>query len=93
MNKSEIIKAIATEADVSQQAAGRVLAALESVITTNLAAKEESVLGFMKVQTVEKPARVGRNPATGKEQEFPAKTAVKIVVGKVLKDAANGGAN
>ena len=48
---------------------------------------EVTLHGLGKLKPVAKPARTGRNPATGEEIEIPAKTAVKFVVAKALKDA------
>lgn len=49
--------------------------------------REVVLHGIGKLKTVAKPARTGRNPATGEEIEIAAKTAVKFVAAKALKDA------
>ena len=49
--------------------------------------KEVTLHGIGKLKPVAKPARKGRNPATGKEIEIPAKTGVKFSAAKALKDA------
>lgn len=48
---------------------------------------EVTLPGIGKLKAVAKPARTGRNPATGEEIEIPAKTAVKFTAAKALKDA------
>jgi DNA-binding protein HU-beta len=47
-------------------------------------------LGIMQVRN--RPARMGRNPATGEEIKIPAKTVLKFRVAKAAKDAVLGGA-
>ena len=46
--------------------------------------------GFGKVKLVKRPARIGRNPATGEQIKIKAKKVVKIVPCKALKDAILG---
>jgi DNA-binding protein HU-beta len=48
------------------------------------------MIGFGTFAVEERPARVGRNPATGKEIKIPAKKVVKFKVGKQLKDSVAG---
>lgn len=88
--KAELIKAISEETGETQGVVSVVLAALEDKVAENLKNKTELNLGFIKFKTVEKAARPGRNPKTGEPQEVSARTAVKVVVTKKLKDAANG---
>ena len=46
-----------------------------------------AVQGIGKLVQVNRPARIGRNPATGEQIQIPAKTAVKFKVTKVCKDS------
>ena len=46
-----------------------------------------AVQGIGKLVQVNRPARIGRNPATGEQIQIPAKTAVKFRVTKVCKDS------
>ena len=43
-----------------------------------------------KVKLIKRPARTGRNPATGETIKIKAKTVVKIVACKAFKDAILG---
>lgn len=89
MNQTELIDAIAEKTGLSKKACGDVLRAQGEIAQSALdePAGELVLAGIGKLKAVEKPARTGRNPATGEEIEIPAKTAVKFVVAKALKDA------
>lgn len=90
MNKHDLIRKVASLTGEKIGTVERVLASIEEVVKQNAANKEETNLGFAKVKTTEKAARVARNPRTGVEAEVPARTAVKFTAHKSLKDAANG---
>lgn len=45
--------------------------------------------GLGKLKAGQRAARTGRNPATGKPMEIPAKTTVKLAVGKALEESLN----
>lgn len=89
MNKHELVRNVAAMTGEKIGTVETVLGGITEMVMQNLSTKQETNLGFAKIKTVEKPARTGRNPATGGSAEIPAKTAVKVVVGKALKDAAN----
>ena len=91
MNKSELIEAIAKSADLSKASAERALNAVTASIQTSLS-KGDSVqlVGFGTFAVEQRAARVGRNPATGKELKIPAKKVAKFKVGSKLKDAVAG---
>ena len=92
MNKHELVRNVASLTGEKIGTVELVLATIDEVVRKNAAKKEETNLGFAKVKTAEKAARVARNPRTGVEAEVPARTAVKFTAHKSLKDAANGGA-
>ena len=48
---------------------------------------EFTLPGVVKLVRQERPARVGRNPATGKQIQIPAKTVVKARIAARLKNA------
>ena len=88
MNKSELIKSIATKAELSHKQAGAALTALTSTITEAL--KEGStvtLMGFGTFEVKNRPAREGRNPATGEKVMIPAAKVPGFRAGKGLKDA------
>lgn len=90
MNKSELVDAIAAEADVSKAAAGRAVDAMVSAITTALQRGEQvSLVGFGTFSVRERAARTGRNPQTGANIEIQAARIPAFKAGKALKDAVN----
>ncbi len=48
-----------------------------------------NIPGVAKISVVDRPARTGRNPATGESMQIAAKKAIKISISKTLKDAIN----
>jgi len=58
-------------------------------VTTAVVAKGEPVAisGFLKFAKVERPARMGRNPATGEPIKIKASKKVAFRVAKELKEA------
>lgn len=92
MNNHDLVRAIASNERLPIGTVEKVFDGLKKVVKQNAANKEETVIGFsfLTVKTTDKPTRTGKNPRTGEAMEFAAKTAVKVSVGKALKDAANG---
>ena len=71
MNKTELIDAIAVQADISKAAAGRALdAAVDSIKGALNAGDTVSLIGFGTFYVGERAARTGRNPRTGKTLEI-----------------------
>ena len=90
MNKSELIDAIAAQADISKAAAGRALdAAVESITGALKNGDSVSLIDFGTFYVGERAARTGRNPRTGKTLEIKAAKSPKFRPGKGLKDALN----
>lgn len=90
LTKSELIKKLAEENELSQAQAGRVLDSLLDTIVAEVVKGEEVRLpGFAKFERVERAARTARNPQTGETVEVPAKQAVKITPLKAFKDAVS----
>ena len=91
MNKTEIIAAVASEADLTKKDAEKFLSAFESVVTKALVAnKKVQLVGFMTIDVVERAEREGRNPQTGQAMKIAASKAPRIKGGKKLRDAVNG---
>lgn len=59
------------------------------VATMLKAGQEIHIPGLGKFEKLAKPARTGRNPATGEPVQIAAKNAVRYVAAKSLKDAIN----
>ena len=90
MNKSELIDAIAQDADMSKAAAGR---ALDAAVTAVKAALKKgdmvTLVGFGTFYVGKRAARTGRNPRTGASIKINAAKSPKFRAGKALKDAVN----
>ncbi|MFM2478444.1 HU family DNA-binding protein [Celerinatantimonas sp. MCCC 1A17872] len=90
MNKAQLVDKIASGADMSKAAAGRVLDSMLEVISESLKEGDSiSIIGFGTFQTRERAARSGRNPQTGQEIEIPAARVPAFKAGKLLKDSVN----
>ena len=88
MTKSELIKAIAKKSSLTEAQTNDVVKALTDVITEALASGDKVQLpGLFTAETVERPARNGRNPRTGEAMTIPAHRAVKISASSTLKKA------
>lgn len=96
LTKTALIARVAQEAGVEPKAAKAVLAALETTILGAINKKgvgEFTLPGLLKIGLQHVPAkkkRVGKDPFTGQQREFPAKPAsvkIKTRVLKKLKDA------
>ena len=90
MNKSELIDKVAAGAGLTKGQAGDAVKATLEAIQGALEAKESvALIGFGTFSTQHKPARDGRNPATGETIRIKAKTNVKFKAGKALTEAMN----
>ncbi|NDV12882.1 MULTISPECIES: HU family DNA-binding protein [Crenobacter] len=88
MNKSELIDAIAANADISKAAAGKALDGMIAAVTETLKnGGDVTLVGFGTFYVGERAERTGRNPKTGESITIPAARAPKFRAGKALKDA------
>ena len=91
MNKSELIDALASKADLSKVAAGRAVDALTETITEALTQGDPvTLVGFGTFSVSKRAARTGRNPKTGAELKIPAANVPKFSAGAKLKAAVKG---
>ena len=89
MNHSELIKAIARRIEQPQTVVKAVLDELAQHIQEAVEIGNELTLqGVAKFGSKERPAREGRNPATGETMHIKAKRVPDIKALKPLKDAA-----
>ncbi|EKS8371505.1 HU family DNA-binding protein [Bacillus thuringiensis] len=88
MNKTELIKQVAQEANLTQKDATASVQAVLDQITQALA-KVDSVqlIGFGTFEVRERSARTGRNPQTGEEMFIPGGKTPAFKAGKSLKEA------
>jgi DNA-binding protein HU-beta len=89
MKKAEFVAAFQEKAGLSSKAqAEKAVDAFFSTLTGALVAGDSaSFVGFGSFKVINRPARKGRNPQTGKEIDIPASKAVKFTPGKALKDS------
>ncbi|WP_290006053.1 HU family DNA-binding protein [Acinetobacter pittii] len=91
MNKSELIKHIASTVSLTQAQATAALQAVESAVSKALASGEDvALIGFGTFSVKERAARIGRNPKTGEELQIAASKVPSFKAGKALKEAVNG---
>ena len=97
MKKSELIDAITESARHNERPAlgkadtGAVLDILAKLGIAELkAGRPFEVHGLVRLKVEERPARPGRNPATGETLQLPAKRVVKAKAVKALADAVAG---
>jgi len=90
MNKSELVEAMAAEADITKAKAGKALDGLVEAIAGSLKNGEQvAVAGFGTFSVRERAARTGRNPQTGESITIKASKSAAFKAGKALKDAVN----
>ena len=90
MNKSELIDAIASGADVSKASAGRALdSAIGAIMGALKTGDSVSLVGFGTFSVKHRAARSGRNPQTGAEIQIAAANVPSFKAGKALKDSVN----
>ena len=87
MNKTELIKKIAVDADISTASASKALKALTEQITQSLS-KEEPVqlIGFGTFKVTHRAARMGRNPQTGEKMQIKEAKIPTFKPGQLLKE-------
>ena len=91
MNKAELIRAVASGADISNADAAAAVDSVFGAITDTLrSGSEVRLAGFGSFSVVDRKATSGRNPRTGEAISIPASRQPKFKAGKTLKDAVNG---
>ena len=87
MNKTDLVAAMADQAELSKKDAEK---AFVDVITDELkAGGKVQLVGFGSFEVADRAARNGVNPLTGKPMNVPACKAPKFKAGKALKEAVN----
>ncbi|HIP53044.1 MAG TPA: DNA-binding protein [Chromatiales bacterium] len=94
--KTQIITAIAEDTGLTKKEVAQVFSSLGSLVKRHMQRRGSGEFTIpevgVKIRRVRKPAtkaRMGRNPATGEEIKIaakPARTVVKVVALKALKD-------
>ena len=87
MTKTDLVSALAKQADLEKKQAKGALEALTAIVSREIKKGGEVPLtGLGKFKVQKRKARWGRNPQTGAKIRIAAKKVVKFTVAKALKD-------
>lgn len=90
MNKTELIAAVAQQADLTKKQAEAAVAAVTSTITNALVEGDKvQLVGFGTFEVRSREARTGKNPRTGEVIQIAASKVPAFKAGKALKDEVN----
>lgn len=90
MNKTELVAAMAEQAEMTKKDAEKALTAFTEVVAKELKnGGKVQLVGFGTFEVSERSAREGRNPQTGETMKIAASKAPKFKAGKVLKNQVN----
>lgn len=88
MTKGQMVSDLAERWGVSKKQAGEMYDSLIDLSYKEIKRAGEFVMpGLGKLVKKNRPARMGRNPATGETIKIPAKTVIKFTVAKAAKEA------
>lgn len=90
MNKTQLIDAIAKEADLTKVDSRKALDAFMTVVGKTLGKGENvTLVGFGSFSVTHRPSRMGRNPRTGEPLKIKARNAVRFRPGSRLNKKVN----
>ncbi|MDH3948156.1 MAG: HU family DNA-binding protein [Gammaproteobacteria bacterium] len=90
MNKSELIDAVASAANLSRSDASNATdAVINSIISALGNGDQVNIAGFGSFSVRARAARTGRNPQTGEPIQIKASNSPGFKAGKAFKDAVN----
>ena len=90
MNKTELVAAVAEQADISKKDAEKALKAFVDVVTEEMKKGEKvQLVGFGTFEVSKRPERQGINPATKEKITIAAANVPKFKAGAALKNALN----
>ena len=90
MNKTELVAAMAEQAEMTKKDAEKALTAFTEVVAKELKnGGKVQLVGFGTFEVSERSAREGRNPQTGEPMKIDASKSPKFKAGKALKDEVN----
>jgi DNA-binding protein HU-beta len=91
MNTADLAEKLAADHDLPKSKTKQVLEAAFAAVAEAIASGEEvSIQGFGKFKVSDRPAREGRNPATGETIQIAASRKTAFAPAKPLKDKLNG---
>ena len=90
MNKTELVAAVAENAEISKKDAdSAVNAVIESIIEAVASKDKVQIVGFGTFEARERKEKIGKNPRTGEEIKIAASVVPAFKAGKAFKDATN----
>ena len=90
MNKTELVAAIAEQAEISKKDAEKALKAFTETVAEQLKNGDKiQLVGFGTFEVSERAAREGRNPQSGEVMKIAASKAPKFKAMKSLKEKVN----
>ena len=90
MNKTELIAAVANEAEINKKDAEKAVKAVFSVISDSLTKGDKvQIIGFGTFEVRQRKAREGRNPRNNEPIQIEASKTPAFKAGKQLKDLVN----
>lgn len=90
MNKNEFLRAVADKSGATLKATTEFYDAFVEVVTKAMKANDKvSLVGFGTFEAKRKPARVCKNPQTGKEVKVKACKSPALKFGKSFKESIN----
>ena len=91
MTKAELIKNVAKATKVSRKETAAVIDTFVAGIQKEVSkGKSVNLKGFGQFYTIERAARKGRNPSTGKAMEIPSTLLTKFKAGRSFKAIVKG---
>lgn len=91
MNKTELIAAVANEAEITKKDAEKAVKAVFSVISDSLTKGDKvQIIGFGTFEVRQRKAREGRNPRNNEPIQIEATKTPAFKAGKQLKYLVNG---
>jgi DNA-binding protein HU-beta len=90
MNKADLIKKIAEDAEITRgQAAAAVASFIDGISKSVKKGQRVTLVGFGTFYASKRKARIGRNPQTGASIQIKAKKLVRFKAGKELDTTVN----
>ena len=90
MNKTDLVNAVASKAEISKKDAEAAVSAVVSSISEALAGGEKvQLVGFGTFEVRDRAAKQGRNPRTGESITIPASKLPALKAGSALKEAVS----
>lgn len=92
MTKAELVEAVAKQTKLTKKSAEATVNAIIKAVTGSLKkGSPVTLVGFGTFKVMNRKARTGRNPQTGKPIKIAASRVPKFSPGKNLKELVKGG--